>query len=62
MQTHACMHMTCGVMHAVMLQVEKAPVVVKSSVPKADAENLKKLLEAGKCLLHAGAACHPPHI
>lgn len=32
-------------------------MVVKSTVPKADAENLKKLLEAGKCSArkwHAG--------
>jgi type III secretory pathway lipoprotein EscJ len=28
------------------LQVEKAPVVVKASVAKADAENMKKLIEA----------------
>lgn len=29
-------------------QVEKAPVVIKGSVPKADAENMKKQIEAGE--------------
>jgi hypothetical protein len=29
-----------------VLQVEKAPVVIKASVAKADAENMKKLIEA----------------
>jgi ribosomal protein L7/L12 len=27
-------------------QVEKAPVVIKANVPKADAENMKKQIEA----------------
>ncbi|KAJ9525139.1 hypothetical protein QJQ45_020673 [Haematococcus lacustris] len=30
------------------MQVEKAPVVVKANVPKAEAENMKKSIEAGK--------------
>jgi hypothetical protein len=30
-----------------LLQVEKAPVVVKAAVSKADAESMKKQLEAG---------------
>jgi hypothetical protein len=30
-------------------QVEKAPVVIKGGVAKADAENLKKLIETGGC-------------
>ncbi len=33
-------------------QVEKAPVVIKSAVAKADAENLKKLIEAGEFSKH----------
>ena len=38
-------------MHA---QVEKAPVSIKANVPKAEAENLKKQIEAGTylCILY----------
>jgi hypothetical protein len=35
-------------------QVEKAPVVVKTSVSKGDAEAMKKQLEAGGCWLIRG--------
>lgn len=34
-----------------LLQVEKAPVVIKTGVSKADAEAMQKQLEAGEALL-----------
>ena len=34
-------------MHDSISQVEKAPVSIKANVPKADAETMKKQIEAG---------------
>lgn len=39
--------------HVSWLQVEKAPVVIKQAVSKADAEALKKQLEAGALISHS---------
>ena len=38
----------------VLLQVEKAPTVVKAGLKKEEAEELKKKLEAGACSANAG--------
>jgi hypothetical protein len=41
---------------AAMLQVEKAPVVIKTGVSKADAEAMQKQLEAGEAAVQHAAA------
>jgi hypothetical protein len=47
----ACFAVLVGAVHPLLLlQVEKAPVVIKTGVSKADAEAMQKQLEAGETM------------